>query len=59
MTKTFKVRIGDLVSELFAHALGVFGLLETARTVAAFLLQAFLDRGYDFLIGVQFDPHAF
>ena len=37
MTKAFKFRVGNLVTEFFAHANVIFGFLDTAGAVSIFL----------------------
>ena len=46
MTVTLEIWVGDLLSELLADALVLFGMLHTAGAVATGTLQAFLDGSY-------------
>lgn len=38
MTKTFKLRVGNLVTKFFAHTNVVFGFLDTAGAISVFSL---------------------
>lgn len=53
MAVALKVRICDLIPELFAHTFIFFLLLAAAGAVTSGTLEAFLDRLYDLLVGIE------
>ena len=57
MAKALKVRILDLVAELFAHAFIVLGVLAPAGTVSAGAFEPLLDYFDDLFIGIERDFH--
>ena len=57
MAVAFKVRIGDLLLELFANTLVLFCSLKAAGTIATCALQALSDRFDYFFIFIKSDRH--
>ena len=59
MAESLEIRVGDLIAELFAHALGVLRALAAAGAVSARFFQALFDDLHDFLVFVVPDFHIF
>ena len=53
MAQTFKVGIGDLVAEFFAHTLKFRTLSDATRAIPVLCLQTFLYDPYDFFVVVE------
>lgn len=53
MAKTFKLRVGNLVAELFAHANVIFRFLKPARAVTVLSFKPIADSVNDFFIGIK------
>lgn len=52
VAKTFKIRILDLLAELFAHAFGVLALFAHTRAISAARRKSLFYGFYNFLVGI-------
>lgn len=52
MAKALEIGVGDLLAELLAHALVIFGALSAARAIPARFFQSFADGSHYFFVGI-------